>query len=162
MAADAPKPPQNPEDQEKEGEKWEVRIPVSAGPHVLMAAFIKKNHAPIEDIVQQPSNTLLDPLFNGTPEVTLVAHVGSITVDGPYATTGRGTTPSRRNLHLRADQAGRRSRGAREILSSLAYRAYRQAPTTEHMSILMDFYDRGARPAAISTRASRWRFNGSS
>ncbi len=35
---------------------------MTAGPHVLMAAFIKKNHAPIEDIVQQPSNTLLDPL----------------------------------------------------------------------------------------------------
>jgi hypothetical protein len=57
-------------------------------------------------IVQQPSNTLLDPLFNGTPEVTLIAHIGSITVDGPYATTGRGTTAEpAEGLHLRADSA---------------------------------------------------------
>ncbi len=143
-AAAAPKPPQNPEDQEKEGERWEARIPVAAGPHVLMAAFIKKNHAPIEDIVQQPSNTLLDPLFNGTPEVTLIAHVGSITVDGPYATTGRGTTPSRQKIFTcKPTKPSEEAACAREILSSLAHRAYRQAPTTEHMSILMDFYDQG-------------------
>ncbi len=142
--ADAPKPPQNPEDQEKEGEKWEARIPVSAGPHVLMAAFIKKNHAPIEDIVQQPSNTLLDPLFNGTPEVTLIAHIGSITVDGPYATTGRGTTPSRQKVFTcEPTRPSEEAACARAILSNIAHRAYRQAPTTEHMSILMDFYEQG-------------------
>jgi hypothetical protein len=140
----APKPPQNPEDQEKKGERWEAKIPVTAGPHVLMAAFIKKNHAPIEDIVQQPSNTLLDPLFNGTPEVTLIAHVGSITVDGPYAPTGRGTTPSRgRIFTCEPAQVSAEAACAREILSNLAHRAYRQAPTTEHVSILMDFYERG-------------------
>jgi hypothetical protein len=140
----APKPPQNADDQEKEGAKWEVRIPVSAGPHVLMAAFIKRNHAPIEDVVQQPSNTLLDPLFNGTPEVTLVAHVGSVTVDGPYETSGRGSTPSRAKIFTCEPAAPEAEAAcAREILSSLAHRAYRQAPTTEHLSTLMDFYEKG-------------------
>ena len=93
-----PAPPQAAESEEKEGAKWEVRIPVNAGPHVLAAAFIKRNHGLIEDVVQQPSNTLLDPLFNGTPEVTLIAHVGSITVDGPYASSGPGSTPSRARI----------------------------------------------------------------
>jgi hypothetical protein len=143
-ASDAPKPPQNAENEEKEGEKWEAKLRVTAGPHVLTAAFIKKNHALIEDIVQQPSNTLLDPLFNGTPEVTLIAHVGSISVDGPYAPTGRGTTPSRERIFTcQPAQPSAEAACAREILSSLAHRAYRQAPTTEHLSILMDFYERG-------------------
>jgi hypothetical protein len=142
--AAAPKPPQDREDEEKEGEKWEARIPVTAGPHVLMAAFIKRNHAPIEDIIQQPSNTLLDPLFNGTPEVTLIAHVGSITVDGPYATTGRGDTPSRRKIFTcRPTLPSEEAACAREIVADLAHRAYRRAPTTEHLSILMEFYERG-------------------
>jgi hypothetical protein len=143
-AAAAPRPPQNPEDQEKEGEKWEARIPVTAGPHVLMAAFVQRNHAPIEDIVQQPSNTLLDPLFNGTPEVTLIAHVGSVTVDGPYEPTGRGTTPSRERIFVcRPKQPSEDSACAREILTMLAHRAYRQPPTTEHVAVLMEFYEQG-------------------
>ena len=137
-------PPQAAEDDEKEGAQWEVRVPVSAGPHVLMATFIKKNHAPIEDIVQQPHNTLLDPLFNGTPEVTLLAHVGSLTVDGPYATTGPGHTPSRERIFTcRPQLPSEESACAREILSSIAYRAYRQPPSTEHVSVLMDFFEQG-------------------
>ena len=143
-ADEAQKPPQNPEQQEKAGEKWEVRVPVTAGPHVLMAAFIKKNHAPIEDVVEQPSNTLLDPLFNGTPEVTMIAHVGSIVVDGPYAATGAGTTPSRERIFAcHPAAASEQEACAREIVSTLAHRAYRQPPTTEHLSVLMDFYSQG-------------------
>ncbi|HLF12957.1 MAG TPA: DUF1592 domain-containing protein [Gammaproteobacteria bacterium] len=146
--ADAPEaeeqPEPAPEAMEKEGEKWEVRVPVTAGPHTLMATFIKKNHAPIEDIVQQPSNTLLDPLFNGTPDVTLIAHVGSLTVDGPYAATGPGNTPSRQRIFsCRPQQPSEETACAREILSTLAYRAYRQPPSTEHVSVLMDFYRQG-------------------
>jgi hypothetical protein len=143
-AADVRKPPRNSEDQEKEGEKWEATIPVTAGPHTLMAAFVKRNHAPIEDIVQQPSNTLLDPLFNGTPEVTLIPHVGSVTVDGPYEPTGRGTTPSREKIFVcRPKQPSEDAACAREILSTLAHRAYRRAPAAEHVAVLMDFYEQG-------------------
>ncbi|HUQ52261.1 MAG TPA: DUF1592 domain-containing protein, partial [Gammaproteobacteria bacterium] len=155
-----PEAPQAAESEEKEGEKWEVRLPVPAGPHVLATAFIKRNHGLIEDVVQQPSNTLLDPLFNGTPEVTLIAHVGSITVDGPYAASGAGSTPSRARIFTCqpkqvSEDAGMDARGratqravaelacAREILSGVAYRAYRQPPSTEHMSVLMDFYAQG-------------------
>ena len=139
-----PAPPPAAENEEKEGQQWEVRIPVSAGPHVLAAAFIKKNHGLIEDVVQQPSNTLLDPLFNGTPEVTLIAHVGSITVDGPYAASGPGTTPSRARIFTCVPrQASEEAACAREILSTIAYRAYRQPASTEHLSVLMDFYAQG-------------------
>jgi Protein of unknown function (DUF1592)/Protein of unknown function (DUF1588)/Protein of unknown function (DUF1585)/Protein of unknown function (DUF1587)/Protein of unknown function (DUF1595) len=132
------------ENMEKEGEKWEVRVPVTAGPHVLTAAFIKKNHAPIEDIIQQSSNTLLDPLFNGTPEVTLIAHVGSLTVDGPYNATGPGDTPSRRKVFVcRPQQASQEEECARQILTTLASRAYRQPVGTEHVSVLMGFFEEG-------------------
>ncbi|HEY7671220.1 MAG TPA: DUF1592 domain-containing protein, partial [Gammaproteobacteria bacterium] len=152
-AADEPRAPEAeteeeaapaPEYDEKEGPKWEVRLPVTAGPHELTAAFIKKNYAPIEDIIAQPSNTLLDPLFNGTPEVTMIAHVGSVTVDGPYNALRPGDTPSRRKVFTCEPQAPSEEENcAREILSTLAYRAYRQPVSTEHMSTLMDFFDRG-------------------
>ena len=133
-----------PEYDEKEGPKWEVSLPVTAGPHELTASFIKKNYAPIEDIIAQPSNTLLDPLFNGTPEVTMIAHVGSVTVDGPYNALGPGDTPSRRKIFTCRPQApSEEEECAREILTALAYRAYRQPVSTEHVSVLMDFYARG-------------------
>jgi hypothetical protein len=134
-----------PEYDEKEGPKWEVSLPVTAGPHELTASFIKKNYAPIEDIIAQPSNTLLDPLFNGTPEVTMIAHVGSVTVDGPYNALGPGDTPSRRKIFTCHPQAPSEQEAcAREILTTLAYRAYRQPVTTEHLSVLMDFFARGS------------------
>ncbi len=138
------KPDQAATQEEKAGEKWELRLPVAAGPHVLMAAFIKRNHGLIEDIVEQPSNTLLDPLFNGTPDVTLLAHIGSITVDGPYAATGSGTTPSRERIfRCQPLKVSEETACAHEILSAIAYRAYRQPPSTEHMSVIMDFYRQG-------------------
>jgi hypothetical protein len=133
-----------PEYDEKEGPKWEVTLPVTAGPHELTASFIKKNYAPIEDIIAQPSNTLLDPLFNGTPEVTMIAHVGSVTVDGPYNASGAGDTPSRRKIFTCRPQAPSEEEAcAREILTTLGSRAYRQPVSTEHLSVLMDFYARG-------------------
>jgi hypothetical protein len=141
--AEAPAQPAE-EAMEKAGDKWEVRVPVTAGPHTLMTAFVKKNHAPIEDIVQQPSNTLLDPLFNGTPEVTLIAHVGSLTVDGPYAIVGPGNTPSRERIFsCRPQQGSEEAACARQILTAIAHRAYRQSPSAEHLSVLMDFYQQG-------------------
>ncbi len=83
-------------------------------------------------------------MFNGTPEVTLIAHVGSITVDGPYAASGPGTTPSRARIFTCVPrQASEEAACAREILSTIAYRAYRQPPSTEHLSVLMDFYAQG-------------------
>jgi hypothetical protein len=134
-----------PEYDEKEGPKWEVSLPVTAGPHELTASFIKKNYAPIEDIIAQPSNTLLDPLFNGTPEVTMIAHVGSVTVDGPYNASGSGDTPSRRKIFTCRPQAPSEEENcAREILTTLAFRAYRQPVSTEHLSVLMDFFARGS------------------
>jgi hypothetical protein len=143
-ASDEDEPAPAPEYDEKEGPKWEVTLPVTAGSHELTASFIKKNYAPIEDIIAQPSNTLLDPLFNGTPEVTMIAHVGSVTVDGPYNASGAGDTPSRRKIFTCRPQASSEEEDcAREILSTLAYRAYRQPVSTEHLSVLMDFFVRG-------------------
>jgi hypothetical protein len=130
--------------EEKEGAKWSVRIPVSAGPHTLAATFVKRNHAPIEDIVRQPFNTLLDPLFNGTPEVTLIPHLGSVTVDGPYEATSPGDTPPREKIFTcRPAEPSGETDCAREILTALATRAYRQPVDTEHLSVLMDFFEQG-------------------
>lgn len=142
--ADEPQAPPEEEYDEKEGEKWTVTAPVTAGPHTLMAAFIKKNFTPIEDIVQQPFNTLLDPLFNGTPEVTLLPHLGSIIVDGPYGATGPGDTPPRERIFTcRPAAPTEQAECAREILATLATRAYRQPVSTEHLSVLMDFFEQG-------------------
>ena len=145
VAEDGEAPPESPpRDRTPTTTKWPVRVSVTAGPHTLTTAFIKKNHAPIEDIVAQPSNTLLDPLSNGTPEVTMIAHVGSVVVDGPYEASGRGTTPSRERIFTcRPQQPSEEAACAREILSTLATRAYRRPVATEHVSVLIDFFEQG-------------------
>src|SRR5690606_29913251 len=29
--------------------RWQVRLPLTAGPHTILATFVKRNHAPVED-----------------------------------------------------------------------------------------------------------------
>src|SRR5262245_65120844 len=44
-----------------------IRLPVPAGSHTIGAAFIKKNHAPVEDIIQPFDFSLFEPAVDGDP-----------------------------------------------------------------------------------------------
>ena len=62
-----------------------------------------------------------------------VPQIDTVTIGGPYKPTGPGDTPSRRrDLHLPAGSAhggGRRPRAPRQIVTTLARRAYRRPVT---------------------------------
>ena len=38
-----------------------IRMPIKAGPHTIGAAFIRKNHAPVEDVIQPFEFSLFEP-----------------------------------------------------------------------------------------------------
>jgi hypothetical protein len=94
--------------------------------------------------------------------------IAMATIRGPYAATGPGDTPSRRRIFVcrpsAAEDAGRDARGratqgavadelpcAREILSTLARRAYRRAATEDDIAALLPFYEQGRAESGFDT-----------
>jgi hypothetical protein len=122
----------------------QVRLAVTAGPHTITAAFIRKNHAPVEDINRPFEFSLFEPAIDPDPDWTFVPHLSSIAVTGPFAIAGISDTPSRQRIFVcKPVEPSDEERCAREIVETLATRAFRQPVTAEQMSVLMDFYEQG-------------------
>ncbi|HUF72813.1 MAG TPA: DUF1592 domain-containing protein [Gammaproteobacteria bacterium] len=111
----------------------EFRVPVSAGPHVFGATFVHRTHALDESTVRVQRRS------RGTlPAIEVV------TIAGPYAPTGPGVTPSRERIFVCTPaSAAEEAPCAREILATLARRAYRRPATDADVETLMAFYDAG-------------------
>jgi hypothetical protein len=127
--------------------RLKVRAPIDAGAHTVTAAFVRK--------LGNTTNRLrpFDRSNAGTYDSTGRPHVESLTITGPFAPTGVGTTASRARIFTctptsAAEDAGRDAGGravaeepcAREILTSLAQRAYRRPVVEADLERLMRFY----------------------
>ena len=121
-----------------------IRMPVKAGPHTIAAAFIKKNHAPVEDVLQPFEFSLFEPAVDGDPDWTFVPHLASMAVTGPFNITGAGDTPARQRIFVcRPAKPSDERACATQIVETLATRAYRAPVEREQLSTLMDFYASG-------------------
>jgi mono/diheme cytochrome c family protein len=126
-------------------EHLRVRVPVTAGRHSVGVSFVRRYREP-EGIVQPPQRGFArttNELYYGSPAVDHVS------IAGPLATPDRvrrtpGNSPSRRRIFVcrPASSAGDEP-CARQILSTLATRAYRRPLTAADMSALLDFFRRG-------------------
>ncbi len=132
------------------------RIKVPAGPHVLGAALVDRARGAGVD--EQYSDFRINSAF------TAPGGVQTVVITGPYSATGPGDTPSRRRIFVcrpgganlpasppqgRSGPAasrparaasGEESACARQILTTLARRAYRRAPLDDEVETLMGFY----------------------
>ena len=103
-----------------------IRVPVTAGPHDMGAAFLK-NASSLIETARQP----LQSHYNEQRHPRLTPAVYQVTITGPYAPRGADDTPSRRRLFVcRPDEPSQEEACAREILSTLMRRAYRR-PVSE-------------------------------
>ena len=128
-------------------EPLEVRTPVAAGPREVGVAFLGKTSAEPEGI----RKLWLRP-FTGdgsTRDPRYQPYVESLTIAGPYESSGArpfGGTPSRERVFTcrpaRGD-AAEEAACAREILATVARRAYRRPVTGADVDRLLAFYERG-------------------
>ena len=122
-----------------------IRMALKAGPHTIGAAFIKKNHAPVEDVIQPFEFSLFEPAVDGDPDWTFVPHLASMSVTGPFNIAGVSDTPTRQRIFVcRPANEREEAPCARQIVETLATRAYRHPVDREQMSTLMDFYSVGS------------------
>jgi hypothetical protein len=75
---------------------------------------------------------------------TVVPHVGSVTIKGPYKATGVGETSSRRQIFVcRPANEQKELSCAKEIISTMARRAFRRPVTDQDLETLTAFYQAG-------------------
>jgi Protein of unknown function (DUF1592)/Protein of unknown function (DUF1588)/Protein of unknown function (DUF1587)/Protein of unknown function (DUF1585)/Protein of unknown function (DUF1595)/Planctomycete cytochrome C len=117
----------------------QVRTAINAGLQELGVTFIAKNYAPVEDTLQP----YLRSMFPGAVW-SVLPHVGSVTIKGPYKITGVGDSATRQRIFTcRPASSDKELACAKEIVSTLARRAYRRPVTTQDQETLLSFYQAG-------------------
>ena len=118
-----------------------VRVKVKAGPRAVTAAFLQEPEV-AEPLRLQPFlRSSIDNFdWSGWP------HIQTLAITGPFNPTGPGDTPSRRRIFVcRPSNNAGEAACARQILSTLARRAYRQPLTDADLQRVMGFYQAGRR-----------------
>jgi mono/diheme cytochrome c family protein len=123
------------------------RVPVGAGSHLIQVYFVAKTSAFVED--------LFDPYLrrepyraNGPPEIS------SVTVAMPAARddVAEMDSPSRRRLLVcRPAAPAEEAPCARQILATLARRAYRRPVTSDDLRVPLSLYAEGARQGGFES-----------
>jgi hypothetical protein len=124
--------------------RLEVRLPVKAGPHAIGVTFREKTSALRDGVMQPFERSTFD-----TQEQRGVPVVESLSIGGPFHSTGAGDTPSRRKIFLcRPTASGEELGCARRILAALARSAYRRPVNDADLEIPLNFYQAGRNSAA--------------
>ena len=107
-----------------------LRMSVTAGPHTIGVAVI--------DRVRRAG---VDGIYS---VYTVGGGISSMSINGPINATGPGDTPSRRRIFVcYPDGTGEEETCAREIVTSLASRAFRRPVDNTEIAELMRFYEQG-------------------
>ena len=124
---------------EQLAKRVELQIPISAGPHNVGFTFLQQSSGPTVEILQPYQREKVDPI-----NTSGIAEIDWVSVSGPYKPTGPGDTPSRRRIFTcHPPSGGDAVPCARQILSSIARRAYRRPLAESEMERLLGYYQRG-------------------
>ena len=118
----------------------DIRLQMKAGPHSIGIAVLKKRNARgVDDLYDVYAATL---------------GVSTVSITGPFNPDGPGDTPSRRRIFVcRPASAGDEPACAKQILRTLARRAFRQPVTDSDvaMETLLSFYQAGRAQGTFDT-----------
>jgi mono/diheme cytochrome c family protein len=117
-----------------------IRFIAKAGPHKIGVAFKRKTFAESDDELQ---------MFVPGGGQDRMYRVSSFQILGPYGASGLGSTPSRQRVfscHPSTDEkADAQELCAKQIITSLAKRAYRHPVSDDDVTELLQYYRDGAK-----------------
>jgi mono/diheme cytochrome c family protein len=126
--------------------RLEARVPVSAGPHTVGVAFVKKTSALSDGLLQPFERTNFD-----TQEQRGVPFLESLSIGGPFNASGPGDTPSRRKIFVcRPQHSGDETACAKKILMELTKRAFRRSVTGVDIETPLSFYQSARNASAAA------------
>ena len=119
-------------------------IHVTAGPHRVSAAFIRRFEGPVNDLIAPIDHTLADTQIGVSHGITTLPHLKDLAIVGPQKVTGISDTPSRRKIFVcRPTGPAEEQTCAARIVRDLATQAFRRPVTTRDFDRLMTFYKDG-------------------
>ena len=122
-----------------------VRVPVTAGPHVIGVSFVRQQWEPEGLWQPQQRGRVLtnDQIYMGN------AAVAAVDIGGPFSARGNAReTPSRRAIYVcepPSTEAVAERSCASEIIRTVARRAFRRPVTSDEIESLLTFFDAGRR-----------------
>jgi len=121
--------------------RLEFTLKAKAGPQTIGVAFLNKSYTANEDLVRRPISSTYDVFIGMQYGYSTAPHLSRVVITGPYHPTGISDTPSRQRLLVcRPKAAAEETPCARQILSTLARRAYRRAVNDADVDALFAFY----------------------
>jgi hypothetical protein len=128
---------------------YQVKRFVPAGHHTVIATFVKKTSAAVEDVVRPFSRS-------GQSNAPAQPSLASVTITGPHAASGPGDTASRRRIFTCHPARGAPEAAcAKDIVAALAKRAYRRPVTDQDLRTLLPFYESGRAEAGFEAGIQR-------
>ncbi|HWF84161.1 MAG TPA: DUF1592 domain-containing protein [Vicinamibacterales bacterium] len=126
-------------------------VRITAGPHRVSAAFIKKFDGPTEDEFRQVEQSMVD-VTAGIPGLIALPHLQSMMIAGPFGVTGVSTTPSRRAIFICTPASTRDETAcAQTIIAKLARKAFRRPMTDADANFLFDYYQEGRKDGTFES-----------
>ena len=122
---------------------WQVRFAAKAGPRNVALTFLNRTPALLENLLE-PFQRPAPGGPNGYYTTQKGAYLRSVEISGPYEATGAGHTPSRQRIFTcRPSKASQESVCVKEILSSLARRAFRRPVADTDLQTVLTLYREG-------------------
>jgi mono/diheme cytochrome c family protein len=120
-----------------------IKFTTTAGPHKVGVAFKRKTFAESDDELQ---------MFVPGGGQDRMYRVSSFQILGPFNAKGLSSTPSRERIfvcHPAGDKAETQEACAKQIIASLAKRAYRRPVSAEDISELLQYYREGVKDGSF-------------
>jgi mono/diheme cytochrome c family protein len=136
----------------------EVSVPVKAGSRTVGATFLATNFRPSLDMIKQYDRKSLEN--NSIPQLQYYPAIGFLRISGPFNPERPEDSRSKRRVFScrpstssgrpepvegRPINASQEETCAKQILTTLARRAYRRPSTAQDIAMLMPFYEEGRR-----------------
>ena len=133
-----------------------MTVPVKAGSHMVGATFLATNYRPSLDMIRQYDRKSLEN--NSIPQLQYYPAIGFLRIQGPFNAQRPDDSRSRRKVFTcRPANAAQEEPCAKQILTTLARRAYRR-PVDGAGPRVADELLRGRPPRTARSRtASSWR-----
>ena len=119
-------------------------IHVTAGPHRVSAAFLRRAEGPVDDVLRPHEWSVADHKIGYSYGITSLPHLQDVAITGPFEVTGVSEHVIRENVFTCRPASEAEERPcARTILSDLAERAYRRPVSDADIDPLMDIFAEG-------------------
>ena len=126
----------------------DVSLPVKAGSHLVGVTFLATNFHPSLDFIRQYERKSLED--NPIPQLEYPPAVGILRIQGPFNPSQPEDSPSLRKVFTcHPANAAQETACAKEILTTMMRRAYRQPVTPADWEWVQSFYLEGRREGAF-------------